>query len=887
MGFSRKHYCAGVSGMVLAWGLAGLGGAMAQTTDAPGASTVGEIVVTGTNIRGAAPVGSNVVSVDREAVEVSGAVTTTQLLQQTPQVFNLGVSETSRGQSGGSSNISYGSSINLRGIGPYATLTLVDGDRVVPQGGGGQGVDPSSIPTIMLQRVDIVADGASAVYGSDAIAGVANLILRRNYEGVEANVEYGEGRQYNEHQIGLIFGKHWTGGQFTVGIENGYHSNLNGSARSFYKANLTAQGGGDFRSTQCNPATLSAGGVNYAVPAAGVTQATAGTLVAGTTNKCDNLKIADLIPNQDHTSFAATFDQDVTDKLHVSADVLMSERNFTLRTAALTANLTIPNTSPDFVLPPGSAATTESAGYSFINSLPDNVQRGGARSYNIALAADYSLPHDFKLTAKYGYGGDTDRSLTNGGLNTTALNAAIAAGTFNPLLPTSNPALITNVADAVFDSATQNFFQTYGLKIDGPLFSLPGGPLRFAAGYEGQRLTTKLGLFQGIPTAPNVYTDAVRPFARSVNSAYAELLAPLVGDGNNIPGVRRLDLDVAVRYDDYSDIHANTTNPKYGLNWEVVDGLVLKASYGTSFRAPIIPQIYGNSSALFIQNYQDPTCTCSIQGAARSGGNTNLKPETASTTSFGATFKPKGIPGLTMSVNYFDIDYENQVLAELSNLSILGTESQFAGTGIIVRNPSPAFIAGLGLPVVGGTLPIPLLLYVDGRSQNLGKSISKGFDFQVNYVMPTAHYGDFGFGVNGTDFTVYKVAVTPTGPLVNELNTIFNPLRFRARADLSWRRDKVGAWLFVNYQNAYTNNIPTVHQQVASYTTVDARLAYTLPDESAFTKGVTLSANVLNLFDKDPPFVNIAESVNGGGGFDPTASNPIGRVFSISINKKW
>src|SRR6185369_11382228 len=114
-----------------------------------------------------------------------------------PQVLDLGVSENSRGQTGGSGNITYGNTINLRGIGPYATLVLVDGHRVV---NNSRSTDPSVLPSLGVERVEVLADGASAIYGSDAIAGVVNLIPRRTFEGVEVSLRGGQGDEYDEHQ---------------------------------------------------------------------------------------------------------------------------------------------------------------------------------------------------------------------------------------------------------------------------------------------------------------------------------------------------------------------------------------------------------------------------------------------------------------------------------------------------------------------------------------------------------------------------------------------------------------------------------------------------------------------------------------------------------------
>ena len=196
---------------------------------------------------------------------------------------------------------------------------------------------------------------------------------------------------------------------------------------------------------------------------------------------------------------------------------------------------------------------------------------------------------------------------------------------------------------------------------------------------------------------------------RRVNSAFAELLVPLFGDRERArAGLRDLDLDLAVRYDDYSDLEdGSTINPKYGINWAPIDSLKFRGTYGESFRAPTFAQIYGNSSALYVQNYSDPTRGGAItQGITLSGGNLELEPETAQSYTFGVDYSPAR--DLRFGLTYFHIDYEKQITSYLSDLTILNRESQFAGTGIIVRNPDPAFVAGLvATKPIRGVLPNP------------------------------------------------------------------------------------------------------------------------------------------------------------------------------------
>ena len=295
-----------------------------DSTSASSPSAVSSVVVTGTNIRGVAPVGSQIVTVDRDQIVSAGAVTTAQLMKETPQISNLGISNVSVGQANGSGNQERGTSIDLRGLGAYTTLTIVDGHRVVPQGGNGNEVDPSIIPTIMLQRVDVEADGASATYGSDAIAGVVNLIMRRNFNGEEVTAQGGIGDHYFVHQADAILGRKWDSGQFTLGFQENYNSALNGQYRPF-QDNLTAQGGSDFRPTNCTP-----GNVSFKDPISGLTLnygvSPTGTLLgtgigAGqVVNKCDPQRLQDLVPEQQIYSGAFTFDQKLTDRIDLEGE---------------------------------------------------------------------------------------------------------------------------------------------------------------------------------------------------------------------------------------------------------------------------------------------------------------------------------------------------------------------------------------------------------------------------------------------------------------------------------------------------------------------------------------------------------------------------------------
>ncbi len=862
------------------------GAAQAQNAAPAAEATAQEVVVTGSRISGVAPVGSAIVTVGRNDIVTSSAVTTTQLIQQVPQVFNLGISENSRGQSGGSNNITYGTTINVRGIGPFTTLIMLDGHRAVPQGTTGFAVDPSIIPTIGIERVEIVPDGSSAIYGSDAVAGVVNLILRRNFEGVEGNIRYGAGDGYHERQLGLIMGHRWSTGQITIAYENGAHSAFRGTSADFFRADLRDRGGADYRPTLCNPGNIVVAGVSYAIPPGGVTAANRSALTAGTVNKCDNLKIADLFPRQKHDSAMMTFNQKINDTISIYGDAFAAKRDFKNRNGAASTTATVPSTNAFFVAPPGLTPATESVQYSFIGDYPQGYTYGFSKAYEATLGTTIKLPRSWKFDADYTYGMDVDRSISrnvaNAAAQTAAINSANPATALNLFGGPNSPSVINGILIGRSEAPGRSSLQFYQAKVDGPLFALPGGEVRAAFGYEGQKFHVAQNNIAGTIAAP---TALLRIFDRSVNSIYGEILVPLVSEANAMPWAKRLDLDVAVRYDKYSDV-GGTTNPKIGVNWSPLNGVVFRGSYGTSFRAPTISQIYGNTNNLFVQNYADPTTGGIRQGVARSGANLNLTPETAKTWSVGVDYTPDFLPRVRFNVNYFNITYENQVVAYLSDLSLLGREAQFAGTGIITRNPTPAFMAQqVAETGFTGVLPSPVTLFVEGRNSNLGVTLAQGFDFQATYRVPTETMGQFLFGVNGTYFTEYQVAITPTAPLISQLNKIYNPLRFKMRGNASWSRGPISANLFVNYLNGYNNNLVTPIQRVSAYATVDLRVAYSF--SLAGLKDFTVAVDVANLFDRDPPFVNIAQSANGGGGFDPTLVNPVGRIVGLSLNKKF
>jgi iron complex outermembrane recepter protein len=196
------------------------------------------IVVTGSHIRGAGPVGSQVLTFDRDDIDIKGYSTIPQFIQSLPQNFNGGISEsTSQLSSTGAGNLNDGTGINLRGLGNVSTLVLLNGQRLAPSGLNGSFADISMIPLSAIERVEVLTDGASAIYGSDAVGGVVNFIMRKDYDGAETRIRYGgaTGGGLEEVLVGQTFGKVWEKGHGLISYEYSYRDRLDAKDRSFTK----------------------------------------------------------------------------------------------------------------------------------------------------------------------------------------------------------------------------------------------------------------------------------------------------------------------------------------------------------------------------------------------------------------------------------------------------------------------------------------------------------------------------------------------------------------------------------------------------------------------------------------------------------------------------
>ncbi|WP_260582475.1 TonB-dependent receptor plug domain-containing protein [Sphingopyxis sp. PET50] len=267
--------------------------AHAQDADADASGSESEdaaIVVTGTLLRGVAPVGTNVIGVTEEEVIATGAASANDLLASIPQVGNFGTIPAGVGNFG--NPIVRPNIRNLGASGGSTTLVLMNGHRMVGAGILQTSFDPSVIPPDVIKRVDVIPDGGSSIYGSDAIGGVINFITRDRYDGIGVNARYGFAKDYQTVDASIIAGKDWGSGSVFISYAYAWHDDLIGLDRDYATADQAARGGGDFRSTACSLANITVGTTTYALPGR----------APGTLNRCDQTDYAAIYPREERHS---------------------------------------------------------------------------------------------------------------------------------------------------------------------------------------------------------------------------------------------------------------------------------------------------------------------------------------------------------------------------------------------------------------------------------------------------------------------------------------------------------------------------------------------------------------------------------------------------------
>lgn len=731
----------------------------------PDAAGSVEVIVTGSRIRNSHPT-SPVHTVTRNDIDQSGFSQIGDVMRSLPENFsggqNPGVFQASFANEA-NVNVSNASTVNLRGLGSDATLVLVNGHRLAGDSGF-QGSDISGVPLAAVERIEVVTDGASALYGSDAVAGVANIILRKSYSEGEVSARLGGATQGGgfEQTYSALKGFSSAEGSILVNLE-------------FSKQDAVTAGERDFA---------------------------AGAAPAST-----------FLQPQRRASLFVSASRDIGEHMTLSVDALVADR----RT--------------------DSVAQISTAGTPYYGS-------SYTPSYSLAPSLDFSLSGDWKLHW-----------------------TGVFAGSRNSVWSRST--------DGDFDQHYKNDVQYTEFTADGTLAMLPTGKLRVAVG-GGYRHE---GFQYGLPDASHFGAS------RTVTYVYGEAFAPLVEASSDRPGLHELELSLSARSESYSDF-GNTTNPRIGLRYVPLNDLTLRATWGKSFKAPTFWQKTVPSYVLVYDapdlGYTDRSGTALMTY----GGNPDLGPETSTSWTFGGDFKPAGSVKLTAT--YFDIDYRGRIVQPVSNFSAGLSDPLYAPFVQLAPTAAEqaALIASGGQFYdysVSGYDPATTVAIIHDAYQNATSQTISGVDLGYSQSFKMAG-GDAQIFANGT-WLCLKQQTSAVAPNVVLSGTIFNVPTFKTRGGISWQGHNLSATGVVNYISDETDTGTSPHQEIASWTTVDANLSYRFTGRER--EGFSLTLSISNLFDRDPPRAFSSSTYYHGLNFDSTNASILGRFASLTLTKAW
>lgn len=849
----------------------GMSGTAAAAQTAADGGEVGEVVVTGSRIKRADITGVGPATVvTEEAIARTGLTNVETLLQRLPA---------SAGNAGGQTNAywtgnGYGTAqVNLRGMGINRTLVLLNGRRVVYGGtGANSAVDLNTIPAAIIGRIDVLKDGASAIYGADAVAGVVNIITRNDFEGVEVTGKYGitdEG-DGEEFVADLLWGLRGEKGGFTAAVNYQKTEPVNmadrepcglgevggqlvciGSASTIGGRAVLPNG------QQINFNQTPGGNGNFFEP------------YSAAKHNFNSNPFLNAVSALERISFGVFGDYDLTDSLELFGEFMFTNRQSdqiatpgTLRNLTITADNRTNPTGQQIVLI--QRRLGEPGPRKFFQETDTWRAVGGLRG---KFGGDWT----WEAAANWGRTTGVDGSTNIANLERVrATIAACAPGGPAGVLCGDylgagdlTPQVLDYILFTMRDNGG-NEQKSVTADVTGTVFELPAGPLSAAAGVvyreeEGWRDPDSLVVL-GVAN-----TNAQQPIRGQVKTkeAYAELSAPLLAD---MPFAQRVELNAAARYSDYNLFGDNWTY-KLGLDWTVVEGLRLRATYGTGFRIPSVPELFGGVAEGNLtttdpcSRYSSSTnatlvANCSASGVPTGyvqlgntvlttvGGNQNLKPEKSENLTLGVVFQPTFVPGLSVTVDYFDIEIDDAIR------NIPGS------TKLAVCYASPNLSHPFCAPEHFRRSPLTgEVNFLSSQPTNAGKETMKGVDFGVRY----------GFDVRGLraelDWNTTYLRKYEVIPFEGAAPIIFDGYIGGGNGGYPhWRSNLAATISDVNWNATWSvqmigkakdfNAAPTaIGSKTPNVFYHFVQASYRISEQASIAVGVD------NLFDKDAPFI--------------------------------
>jgi iron complex outermembrane receptor protein len=933
--FRRRPVAAAIS-VAFATGIAttlGAGPAFGQQTP----ERVERVEITGSSIKRIEAEGALPVQIiTREEIEATSSPNVETYLNH----LGVAMQGNSNSQTATASGATSGgvSSVSLRGLGSQRTLVLIDGRRVSAGGTltDSTTVDVNHIPITAIERIEVLKDGASAVYGSDAIAGVINFILRKDYKGGEVGAHISVPQESGGKGWGanaLIGWGDMATQRFNATLLFDFRKEeaLFGRDRDFAASGINVERLNDTSSGNTFPANFAAadgsfGTRNLFFPSCPGPYSHFSPLFSPPSVGCrfDPAGLVTLIPETEHASIFGSGRFAISSSLEAYGQLSYSlkEQRTVIQPTPISDQFALPPNHPLFNVAPFNGFSTfllrpTSPHYptAFVQAETGGATPDLLVRWRASALGDRDQTHESEQKrAVIGLKGDVakwewdaaylhiDTKLTektnNGFAYQTKILPLIDSGVVNPF-GDQTPAVQAQIDATQFKGeawTTKSSIDSLSAKLSRDLMKMPGGPLAFAFGLEGRKEGFKLDADPAIQTGDITgYGGNFLPVDedRNVFATFAEVSVPIV---------RNVELMAAARYDDYEGV-GSKTSPKFGARWQVAREALLRGSVGKGFRAPSLTELHQpQTTGVTAPGLNDPLrCgqpdglggvnnsvrDCVTQFPITLGGNPQLKPETSTNKSVGVVLEP--IQNFSLALDWFSVELQNTIIFGVTPAAILADLNRFGS--LVTRTAGPSDPACAGCP--------PPITDIQQTNINFGETHVEGFDVDFRYRLPAATAGVFTFGLNGTYISKYDAQNLDesffsindkVSPIVNGAGGVIP--RWRHYAFVNWRK---GEWDFTfaqNYQQGY-QDIPGTFEdptdpafkphKVGDYMVFHLSGSY----QGLLDKNLRVTLGIRNLFDEDPPYTNAGGQNWFQSGYDPGYADPRGRTFYANLTYKF
>ncbi|WP_339935943.1 TonB-dependent receptor [Undibacterium luofuense] len=851
-----------------------LAGATLLTAHAQEAEKAQRVVITGSNISRIDVEGPTPVEViKRDAIEKTGAGTVAELLSKIPSM-SIALDGTSTSTFAGGA-----ASAQLRGLDAKYVLVLLNGRRLANYGFADSAentfVDLNSLPLAAIESVEILRDGASAIYGSDAVAGVINFKTRKNYQGTEisANVgqnEKGDGGSYNV-SLTAGFGDIDKDGQNLLLTLDAFKRTPLWNNKHAYYANPDHRqyGGSDGRSTSLYLGSVrdfDNGEPGYAIPGC---RGTVGTSAGTGDQVCFTSPVNQISPHIERLGVSAIYTKQLSNgnELFAEAGVTTSkttvQQGFPRFSSGFLGN-TAGSTNPGLAGLPGPSADGSLAGFTMGDRLQvfRDIYEAG-RSEQV-LASDTvrfvggwrgtigKWDSEAAISLNQNHVTDTTSKQVLKDVSSASLQAGLLgqAGGYDPFVYWNPASVVNPMLTTTVRSATSRLGMLEWKMSNPELFNLAGAPVGFAWGAQFSRETIN-DVPDPVMAAGNIanYGAVSSKASRSVVSAYGEF---------NIPVGKTVEVQAALRGDHYNDF-GNSVNPKLAIAWRPTNTVMLRAAATTSFKAPTLPEINSTTTAYVTVadwarcgplGYVGPNCSYSPKAYLK--GNPDLKAEKANNFSAGIVLQP--VKDLSVALDWYAI-YQRDTIQALDAQYLLDNEDKIAGfAALIGRDPRNAALEAKYPGLNKGRINNVTLPYM-----NVGKTQIQGLDLDANYTLKLAEFGKVKFRETHSHFLSYKQSIAPGQDPTSRLDGVYHPKwsnSFRTSYEYKQYEAGLTARTYASTKNiddpTHSQDPAVTNKRIPSYTVWDLNFSTRL------RAGWSVNVGVNNLFDKGVVYANAA-----------------------------